>query len=976
MQSIFGRALEIESPADRAAYLDEACGPDAGLRAEIEGLLATLGRAGEFMRRPAAAVAVGGTAAYEPLTEGPGARVGPYKLLQQIGEGGMGVVYMAEQEEPVRRKVALKIIKPGMDSKQVVARFEAERQALAMMDHTNIAKVHDAGTTESGRPYFVMELVHGVPITTYCDENKLTPRERLELFVPICQAIQHAHQKGIIHRDIKPSNILVTMYDDKPVPKVIDFGVAKAVEQRLTEKTLFTQYGALVGTFEYMSPEQAEMNAFGVDTRSDIYSLGVLLYELLTGTTPLERARLKEAAFGEIVRLIKEEEPPRPSVRLSTSGALGKVAAARQTEPARLSRLVRGELDWIVMKALDKDRSRRYETANGFARDVQRYLHDEPVEACPPSAGYRMRKLARKHRTALAVGACFVISLLLLVVGSLWSALQLRAAYTQAEEQRQEAEDQRDRAERASAEARKSAAAAQRVSKYVLEDLLVSLAPYGSPRRTVSAEQVLNRASREVGKVFADDPEMEASARATIGWAYTNLMFLDAAERELGASLAIRQRVLGEEHPDTLWALTSLAGTLCWKGQFAEAEKLARRALEGQRRQGGDEVQMMWSMNRLAWAVSYLGKPAESLALMEEALAIARRKLGENDAQTLHFRYGRAGILSALGRPDEAVKEFREVLADMRRLLGEEHPHTLHTMKELSSALLHQGEKAEAEAMNRKVVEISRRVMGADHPWTIMVMKQLAWLLRSTGRAPDADALDSDVLSAEIRNLGEAREKVIDLKYQFALNLVGAGKHADAEPLLREVVAARRKQLPADDPKLMESLTYLNGALFFQKKHAECVTVLREVVAAYRKKLPAGHPKLTESLSYLGTNLFLLKKHAEAEPFLREAITAMEKEKQVDVRLLLHKGGVGACLLAQKKHAEAEPFLLAAVEGMKADQAKRPDEYKPGSFLHQRLTEALGWLVEVYDAVGKPNEAAKWRKELEAVRRLAKGGKP
>src|SRR5262245_19544561 len=372
VKSIFGRALEIESSAGRAAYLDEACGPDAGLRAEVEGLLATLGRAGEFMRRPAAAVAAGVTGAYEPVTEGPGTRVGPYKLLQQIGEGGMGVVYMAEQEEPVRRKVALKIIKPGMDSKQVVARVEAERQALAMMDHTNIAKVHDAGTTPSqpspesgegqgggGRPYFVMELVHGVPITEYCDENKLTPRERLELFVPVCQAIQHAHQKGIIHRDIKPSNILVTMYDDKPVPKVIDFGVAKAVEQRLTEKSIYTQFGALVGTFEYMSPEQAEMNAFGVDTRSDIYALGVLLYELMTGSTPLERGRLREAAFGEIVRLIKEEEPPKPSVRLSTTATLAKVAAARKTDPAKLSRLVRGELDWVVMRCLEQGRSRR-----------------------------------------------------------------------------------------------------------------------------------------------------------------------------------------------------------------------------------------------------------------------------------------------------------------------------------------------------------------------------------------------------------------------------------------------------------------------------------------------------------------------------------------------------------------------------------------------------------------------------------------
>jgi hypothetical protein len=366
--------------------------------------------------------------------------------LQQIGEGGMGVVFMAEQTEPVRRKFALKIIKPGLDSKQVISRFEAERQALALMDHQYIARVLDAGTTLEGRPYFVMELVPGVPITKFCDAGQLTLRTRLELFVPACQAIQHAHQKGIIHRDIKPSNVLVTMYDDKPVPKVIDFGVAKAIEQRLTEKTMFTQYGALVGTFEYMSPEQAETNAFGVDTRSDIYSLGVLLYELLAGTTPLERKRVGQAALEELLRLIKEEEPPWPSVRLSSSHNLQKIAAARKTEPARLSRLVRGELDWIVMKCLEKDRTRRYESASGLARDVERYLHDEPVEACPPSVGYRLRKFGRKNRALLTTAAAFAALLLLATGVSLWLAGLAHRAEAVATERRQVAEEAAKRA--------------------------------------------------------------------------------------------------------------------------------------------------------------------------------------------------------------------------------------------------------------------------------------------------------------------------------------------------------------------------------------------------------------------------------------------------------------------------------------------------------------------------------------------------
>jgi WD40 repeat protein/serine/threonine protein kinase len=458
-KTIFGRAQELAAPDERAAYLDQTCGSDVELRAEVESLLQALARAGDFLSKPVAPQAVGPP----PLVEGPGSRIGPYRLLQQLGEGGMGVVYLAEQQEPLRRALALKIIKPGMDSAQVIARFEVERQALALMDHPNIARVYDAGTTASGRPYFVMELVHGAPITQYCDENRLSPRERLELFVPVCQAIQHAHQKGIIHRDLKPSNVLVTLADGKPVPKVIDFGVAKAVAQPLPEQTLLTQWGAVVGTLEYMAPEQAEASAQGVDTRSDIYSLGVLLYELLTGTTPLERQRLRQAALGEILRLIQEEEPPRPSARLSDSGErLPEVSAQRRMEPAQLTKLVRGELDWIVMKALEKDRARRYETASGLAHDLQRYLQDEPVEACPPSAGYRLRKFARKHRTALLTAAAFVGVLVAAVAVSTWQAVQATVAQEAAVKARDAEAVERKRATEAASAATREAANAQR----------------------------------------------------------------------------------------------------------------------------------------------------------------------------------------------------------------------------------------------------------------------------------------------------------------------------------------------------------------------------------------------------------------------------------------------------------------------------------------------------------------------------------
>ncbi len=452
VESIFFAALQKESPEERAAYLDEACAGDEDLRRRVEALLGAHPRLGSFLKGHAAELVA--TEDMPPVSERPGTLIGNYKLMEQVGEGGMGVVYVAEQRQPVRRKVALKIIKPGMDTKEVIARFEAERQALAIMDHPNIAKVLDAGSTESGRPYFVMELVRGVPITDYCDQNKLTTGERLELFVTVCHAIKHAHQKGVIHRDVKPTNVMITLHDGKPVPKIIDFGVAKAINQQLTERTIYTRYAQMVGTPLYMSPEQAELSGLDVDTRTDIYSLGVLLYELLTGTTPFDKKRIRTAAYDEIRRIIREEEPPKPSTRISTLGKTATaISAHRNTDPKRLSQLIRGDLDWIVMKALEKDRTRRYETAGELAADVVRHLNHEPILAGRPSAVYRFRKFARRHKAAMATVGLVAAALLLGLIASTWQAIRATRAEVGARDERdravfawKQADQQRDRA--------------------------------------------------------------------------------------------------------------------------------------------------------------------------------------------------------------------------------------------------------------------------------------------------------------------------------------------------------------------------------------------------------------------------------------------------------------------------------------------------------------------------------------------------
>jgi serine/threonine protein kinase len=636
-RAVFDHALEIESAAHRQAYLAEACAGDAGLRQKVDGLLNAYEDAGSFLESPPHGWGAGATLGQlpRPPTEGVGSKVGPYKLLQLVGEGGMGVVFLAEQQHPVRRQVALKVIKAGMDSRQVVARFEAERQALALMDHPNIAKVLDAGTTDAGRPYFVMELVKGIPITKYCDEHHIEPRQRLELFVQVCQAVQHAHQKGIIHRDLKPSNVLVALYDGKPVPKVIDFGVAKATGQQLTDLTMFTGFGDVIGTLEYMSPEQAEVNQLDVDTRSDIYSLGVLLYELLTGSTPLEHKRVMKAGLLEMLRVIREEEPPRPSTRLTTEEHLPGIAANRGLEPKKLGSLVKGELDWIAMKSLEKDRNRRYETAAGFAADVRRYLADEAVQACPPSGAYRFKKFVRRHKVGVsagsAVAAALLAGLVAASIGFLEARRQTRIARTQV------VIGNRGYALMMNAEARGNSADAQRLARETLA---------------------------MANELFGDEHPEVAQSRHVLS------MCIGKSEPEEAISLE-RQAVAfyrkypvepGRHHVNLLaFSLDNLGGILMRRGDVAEPERIYRESLPLFRDSlGNDHAYVANTLDHLGTVLAKQAKHAEAENCFRECLAIRRRVSGEQHYYTTKARSSLIDVLKSQGKGAEAEHVRRE----------------------------------------------------------------------------------------------------------------------------------------------------------------------------------------------------------------------------------------------------------------------------------------------------------------------------
>jgi eukaryotic-like serine/threonine-protein kinase len=855
-RELFIAALQHNDPAERAAYLAKACGANVNRRARIERLLRLHEDAGEFLER--SALDPRGTADVSPFladdnehpppTSGPESpevdeealglempdkRIGAYKLLQQIGQGGMGTVWMAEQQEPVRRLVALKVIRAGMDDRRVAARFEAERQALALMDHPNIARVLDAGTTEHGRLFFVMDLVKGIPIVEYCDQQRLTPRDRLELFMQVCRAIQHAHQKGIIHRDIKPSNVLVAPYDGRPVVKVIDFGVAKAISQRLTERTLYTEFGAVVGTLEYMSPEQAELNNQDIDTRSDVYSLGVLLYELLTGTTPLTKERLEGATFTELLRVIREEEPPRPSARLSTSKTtLATISAQRQTEPAQLPRLMRGELDWIVMKALEKDRSRRYETANSLARDVERYLHDEPVEACPPSARYQLQKLARRYRGPLLVAAG--VGSLLIVGVAITSWLAVRA----------EAAEAREKAE--AGKARRSAAEAHAVLNFFQDQVLAAARPEGQDGglgTDVTIRKAVDVAEPKIAVAFENEPVIEASVRRALGETYRHLGEQRSAIPQLERARDLQIAELGPDHPDTLSTENELANAYWGAGRLRDAIPLLERVATASRnRLGPADTRTLSARNDLGFAYMEDGQLDRAIPLIEQTLAAREAVLGSDHPDTLLSRSTLGLAYQAVGRLDRAIALFEQTLTDRAAKLGPEHPDTLRSQNYLAVAYLADNQVDRAVRLLEKTLASRTARLGHDHPETMITQNNLARALDEAGAGEQAEKVYRDVLELRRKKRGNEHPHVAITLDDLGWYLVRHRRYADAEPLLRECLAIREKMLP-DDWNRFNAESRLGESLLAQGKPAEAEPLLLqgyEGMKARETRMPAG----------------------------------------------------------------------------------------------------------------------------------------
>jgi tetratricopeptide (TPR) repeat protein/serine/threonine protein kinase len=933
----------------------------------------------------------------EPIREGPGTVIGPYKLLEQIGEGGFGVVFMAEQTQPIRRKVALKVLKPGMDTRQVVARFEAERQALALMDHPNIAHVFDGGATATGRPYFVMELVKGVPITEFCDQNRLGVRERLELFVGVCEAVQHAHQKGVIHRDIKPSNVLVTRHDDKAVPKVIDFGIAKATGQQLTDKTLFTNFAQMIGTPLYMSPEQAQLSGLDVDTRSDVYSLGVLLYELLTGTTPFNRERFKAAGYDEMRRIIREEEPPRPSTRLSTAGRAATTASAnRGSDPRRLSRLFRGELDWIVMKALEKDRNRRYESANGFAADVRRYLADEPVEACPPSVGYRLRKFGRRNRAALATSSVVAAALLTTVVVLVISNISIR----QQEKEKSQALLDKDAALTDATASRQQAEANLTLILAALDEVYITeaekrLAAYRAEPKTQESNQLaviedprpaqVDRDFLQKGMGFYEKliqpGRAEPAARFQTGKAYRRVGVLQSELKQYDEAAEALEKAaalldgLAKESPTEPQYRWELAQAYRWQGQVWPNRKVPQRAEAAQafRRAAAlaEELAAEPPHNpdyRMHAGTCRFGAGGVLAAMKCTPEAEAEyleglklwRQLVADDPTNRWYRHELAFNLDSLGwlwegvyQPEKAEPFFRQALDYHEKLVAEgaaiddSAERLARTHQHLAQVLTRMGRLPEAEEARRAALAVLEKLdpkdAGAWHQRGVAYVnlheydKAIADLDKAIKLDPKS-APAHNALGVALHDQGKLDEaiaeyrKAIELHPEYALARSNLGGALEKQGKPDEAVAEHRKAIDLD-PKSAMAHNNLGVALRDQKKLGEAIAEFRQAIAL--------DPKFALAHNDLGAALYDQGKLDEAAAEFRQAIA-------LDPRFAVAHRNLGHALYDQKKLEEA---VAEYREAIALDRKSAVAHCNLGSALYdqRKLDEAIAEYRQAID---------------------------